>query len=149
MCWRSPGTSIIGSFLQGLNGPLEGYECNLVFRGAEQKNKRFLVDAAFVEPPTVFTVESFDVLHILATDESEHSMEFGVIATIRTTDGSADLLHQALVCGTVLFKTRESVAAQEALFAAEVHICELNQPRHLLVQPRAAVSSRQLLPKRV
>ncbi len=53
------------------------------------------------------------------------------------------------MCGMVLFKARESVAAQEALFAAEVHICELNQPRHLLDEPGAAVSARQLLPKRV
>jgi hypothetical protein len=40
----------------------------------------------------------------------------------------------------VLFKPRESVAAQEALFAAEVHICELNQPRHLLAEPRLSRS---------
>lgn len=108
-----------------------------------------LVDAAFVQPAAVFAVRPFDVLHILATDESEHSMEFGVTATIRPTDSLPDLLHQTLVRGTVLFKPRESIAAQEALFAAEVHICELNQPRHLLVEPRAAVASSQLLPKRI
>jgi hypothetical protein len=107
------------------------------------------VDSTFVEPPAVFTVGPFDVLHILATDESEHSMEFGVIAAIRPADSLPDLLHKTLVRGTVLFKPRESVAAQEALFAAEMHICKLNQPRHLLAEPRAAVSPRQLLPKRI
>jgi len=105
-----------------------------------------LVDAAVVEPLTVFAVETFDMLHILTTDESKCSMEFGIVATIRTTHGLPDFFHQALMCGMVLFKVRKSVAAQEALFATEVHICEFNKSRHLLSEPGAAVSARQLLP---
>ncbi len=107
------------------------------------------VNATFVQPPAVLAIGPFDVFHILATDEPEHSMQFDVIATIRPTDSQPDLLHQLLVRGAVLFKPRESIAAQETLFTAEVHIGELNQPRHLLAQPRAAVPSRQLLPKRI
>jgi hypothetical protein len=53
------------------------------------------------------------------------------------------------MCGVMLFKVRESIAAQKALFATEMHICELNQAGHLLGEPCTAVSPRQLMAKRV
>lgn len=76
-------------------------------------------------------------------------MELGIVAKFRPANRLFDLVHQSLVFGAVFFKVGKSVPAQEALFATEVHVCELDQPSHLLIEPRAAVSTRQLMPKRV
>jgi hypothetical protein len=76
-------------------------------------------------------------------------MEFCVVATIGSADDLANLVQQTLMCGVMLFKVRESIAAQKALFATEMHICELNQAGHLLGEPCTAVSPRQLMAKRV
>jgi hypothetical protein len=108
-----------------------------------------LKDPPGVEPSTVVVVRSFHVFHILTTNESEDSMEFGIVAKFRRADCLFDFVHQSLVFGAVFFKIGKSIPAQRALFATEVHVCELDQPSHLFIQPRAAVATRQLMPKRI
>jgi hypothetical protein len=76
-------------------------------------------------------------------------MELAIVAKFRPTNRLFDLVHQSLVFRAVFFKVGKSVPAQEALFATEVHGCELDQPSHLLIEPRAAISTRHLMPKRV
>jgi hypothetical protein len=53
-------------------------------------------------------------------------MELGIVAKFRPTNRLFDLVHQSLVFRAVFFKVGKSVPAQEALFATEVHVCELD-----------------------
>jgi len=48
----------------------------------------------------------------------------------------------------MFFKVGKPVAAQKALIATEEYASEFNQPSHLLIQPCAAVTARQLMPER-
>jgi hypothetical protein len=53
-------------------------------------------------------------------------MEFGIVAKFRPANRLFDLIHQSLVFRTMFFKVGKFVPAQEALFATEVHLCELD-----------------------
>jgi len=85
----------------------------------------------------------------LAADESEDSMEFGIVAKFCPANRLFYLVHQSLVFRAVFFKVGKSEPAQEAFFATEVHVCELDEPNQLLMEPHTAVSTRQLMPKPV
>jgi hypothetical protein len=87
--------------------------------------------------------------HILTPDESEGSMELGIVAKFRPANCLLDLIHQSLVFRAVFFEVGKSVTAQKALLTTEVHVCELDQQRHLFIEPCAAVAARQPMPEPV
>ena len=69
-----------------------------------------LVNASGVEPLTVFAVQPIEMLHILATNQSEHSMDLDIVTGCRIIDDLQNLAHQLLVCSAVFFEVGISVS---------------------------------------
>jgi hypothetical protein len=76
-------------------------------------------------------------------------MELGIVAKFHQANCLLDLVHQSLVFRAVLYQVGKSVTAQKALLSTEVHVCELDQPGHLFIEPCAAVAARQPMPEPV
>src|ERR1700733_1452983 len=76
-------------------------------------------------------------------------MELRVGAAFGAVDGMPHLIKKLLVGRGMFFDVGESIAAQKALFAAEVHFCKFDQPHQLRAELGTAIAAVQLLAKLV
>ena len=90
-----------------------------------------LVNAAGVEPLCVFPVQSFHMGNVLAPQETQRPMKFGLSASFGAIGGVPHLIEKFLVGGGMFFESGEPVTPQKALFAAEMHLGKFHQPNQL------------------
>lgn len=106
-----------------------------------------LKEAALAEPLRILPVERLNVISELSAKKTKIAQQICLRAPVSGADGVPDLIEQLLMRPAMHFKARKSMAAQQALFASEVHIGEFDQVRHLRPESRLAVATRKLLPQ--